>query len=103
MEDIWASLPEPTGVPEAGLPNPDDLNYFVADARFLQRRVRVVQMVQAAIGSVLAGSRVDSKIIAARYGSSLPEVSRESLKVLNERLEPYVRSVALALDASREV
>ncbi|GMU40671.1 MAG: hypothetical protein AMXMBFR23_15370 [Chloroflexota bacterium] len=87
VEEAWSRLPVPGGIPEQGLPDPDELNYFEATGQFLDRRRRMIGEVAHALRCVAHGGAIDGKIVSGRYTAGLPKVPGPAALELAELLE----------------
>jgi hypothetical protein len=90
VEQAWTKLPHPLGIPKEGLPEIADLNFFEPTEGFLQRRISKITEVVRAVDAVLAGRRLEGRVIASRYTSGLPSVPHKTLDQLKSHLESYL-------------
>lgn len=87
VEDAWALLPEPAPLPRPV--DPELLNWFVTNERFLaMRRVRL-DSVRHALDDIAAGRPLDSKVVSRRYTDGLPDVTAEARDSLARHLERF--------------
>jgi len=86
-------LPEPTSIPDQGLPDISELNFFVPTQRFIDGKVETIQKVIDAIHSVRKSTTIRGKIVSTRYGQSLTNVSGKALKRLGGELNDYLREL----------
>jgi hypothetical protein len=90
VEAAWALIPGPVGIPDAGLPAVDDLNFFAADAAFFARRQRTIRSVAEA----LASGAPSGKIVSRRYTEGIPALPVDVRKELADDLGSYAASIA---------
>lgn len=92
VEEIWERLPIPGGIPEQGLPDVGDLNFFDVSDSFISRRRSSIRVVRDAIDALLEGRAPEGKVISSRYTNALPEVAPDALRALRmhvDALLPY--------------
>ncbi|MCB0857336.1 MAG: hypothetical protein KDB57_04345 [Solirubrobacterales bacterium] len=94
VEEIWDLLPTPTGIPSEGLPDPNELNYFVPDDAFFSRRIKDLHAVMAALELVRERRPLKGKVVAKRYSQGLSDVSLSNLEALSENLSTYRDAIA---------
>jgi len=92
VEEIWDRLPMPGGIPEQGLPDVDDLNFFDVSDSFVSRRRSSIRVVRDAVDALLAGRDPEGKVISSRYTEGLPEVAPDALKVLRANVDALLPS-----------
>jgi hypothetical protein len=90
IDEIWALLPIPDGIPDAALPEPSQLNHFVASPPFFKRRLETMRSVAAAMR---AGS-AQSKVVSRRFTEGIPTVAEPVRIEMASRLERYTAIVA---------
>lgn len=95
-EQAWAFLPAPAGVPQQGLPNLSDLNFFMPSVGWIDRRIRRVEEVVAALDKVEANEPL-GHVVASRYGPSLMEVPAKVRQSLRQRLAEYTGAARSAI------
>ena len=86
VERAWSKLPIPTGIPDSGLPDPDDLAYFNAGEAYTARRIGVIRTVAAALDELAAGHTIRSKVVSGRYTEGLPRLTPSQFIELRETL-----------------
>jgi hypothetical protein len=89
VEAAWALLVRPLGIPDAALPTPAELNFFIAEQPFFTRRARVTQSVALAMRS----GKPAGKIVSQRYTDGIPLVPRRPRMELAAQLERYAAAV----------
>ncbi len=92
-EQCWSYLPAPSGIPEQGLPEIEELSFFEASADFIEKRNSSVKKVANALNDVLEGKALREKIISTRYSKGLPNIERSAAKKLAILLEEYASAV----------
>jgi hypothetical protein len=97
VDASWRLLPEPLGIPEQGLPDPSDLNYFIPDAAFFRRRWESVSEVTETLREIAIGQPIRGKVVAPRYGPSLEKRAPAELAALTQMLTEYRDATAAAL------
>lgn len=90
VENIWNMLELPTGIPEHGLPNIEDLSFFSFDKGFVNARKEKIANVAAALNQILKGNDLKEKIITSRYGENLRKVKSSILRSRKEELDSYL-------------
>ena len=92
VERAWGKLPIPAGIPDSGLPDPDNLAYFDATDAYTSRRTGVIRTVAAALDDVAAGRPIRSKVVSSRYTSGLQTLSPSDLIELRATLHQILDS-----------
>jgi hypothetical protein len=100
VEESWALLPEPTGVPPEGVPDPNELNTFVPGDSFFKARSTDLAKVLEALRTVRDGGKPKGKVVSSRYGAGLPQVSKRSLSKLERALSAYLSAVESPAETS---
>lgn len=93
VDKIWNMLDVPTGIPEQGLPQVEELSFFKPSERYIQTRRQSIADVVAALQTILSGNPLTEKIVTRRYGDGLPSVSREELSKRAEELTKYLKAI----------
>ncbi len=97
-EKAWSRLPLPQGIPDEGLPDPSELNYFEETPTFVNRRLRKIISVVDALLEVSSGYRPSGKIVSSRYTRGLPTIDRGNAQTLSETLNDYVAAITESLN-----
>jgi hypothetical protein len=90
VEQAWRLLPAPTGVPQQGLPSPDELNFFEPTETWRRVRLHKIRQVADALAAVAEGRSVPEKVIAKRYAAGLNDVGTGEAAALKEHLEAFL-------------
>ena len=90
VETAWRLLPEPVGIPDAALPDPAKLNFFVAAPSFFARRVRVV----ASVAQAMRSGAPETKVVSRRFTEGIPRISAAHRQAMATLLERYAAAVA---------
>ena len=90
VESLWERLPVPAGVPEEGLPNEEDLNFFLPSNRWLSGRVRTISAIIRGLESSLNGTVFAGKMVSARYADGLAKLGRPIRQRLFDDLRAYL-------------
>jgi hypothetical protein len=93
VDEAWKLLPEPSGIPQEGLPAPNDLAFFMPSEQFYKRNLRDLHLVISALFAAQSGQTGSARIISRRYGEGLSSVSGRSLRRLREDLQSYADAV----------
>ncbi len=93
VDNAWALLPEPVGIPIEGLPAASELNTFSMTEDALRRWVRDLDRVVDALQRAKERRQPTGKIVASRYGVGLSAVSKGRLGRLAEELADYRQAV----------
>lgn len=101
IEGIWQRLPIPVGIPEAGLPEPEELNFFISSASFLRSRQRDIDSVVEALRAVQEGREIPGKVVSRRYTDGLARLQPEALSELKKDLDILASSLKGALFGDR--
>ncbi len=96
VDEAWALLPRPEGLPGQGLPNKEDLSFFTVSERFLETRRGALETVIEALEAVGSGASLTGKVVSSRYGAGLPEVNAGKVQSLHRQLDRYLRAVSSA-------
>lgn len=91
VESSWAFLTKPVNVPEQGLPELKELNFFSFNKGFLERRKEIIKNVYEAVLNISKDERVKNKIISSRYTAGLQSIL--VLKQLRQCLGEYVSAL----------
>jgi hypothetical protein len=95
-QEAWALLPHSVGIPKQGLPDVNDLNFFKPSSSWLDRRIRTIESVVAALDSIDSGG-APGRVVASRYGRSLADIGVNSRHALRNRLASYASAARSAL------
>lgn len=82
VERSWSKLHVPQGIPDSGLPEPQDLSYFDDTESFIARRLKIISTVRTAIDSVVEQNPIRGKIVSSRYTTSLAKVLPDNVAAL---------------------
>lgn len=93
VTDAWRHLPAPRGIPQQGLPEEDQLNFFMETADFIERRVDVIRRVRDGLATL--NQRDLSLVRPSRYSDGLGRKRRRNVELLRRRLSRYLSAVAL--------
>jgi hypothetical protein len=93
VERIWGMLDLPKGIPEQGLPQVEELSFFLPDDGYIRTRRQSVTDVVAALRTVLSEQPLTAKVITTRFGDGLPTVSREELTQRMNELIDYLNGI----------
>jgi hypothetical protein len=88
-EKAWELLPQRQGIPSAGLPDTNSLNYFVPSNRWLVGRFAKIRSVASALEAAAAGSSITGKIISQRYTDGLKTVDPDAALALQTHLQQF--------------
>jgi hypothetical protein len=94
VRPAWDRLPEPIGIRDEALPDMNDLNFFEETPTFVPARRKSVTSVSHALGAILRGESLSSKVVASRYTEGLPAVDRSELARLSATLTRYLEATA---------
>ena len=97
-EEAWKLLHCPTGIPEDGLPDTADLNFFDHSESFIRKRAEKLQSVLTVLGAVINGIDLERKLVSGRYDSGLSKVPRKALVRLHQHLSGYLEATQLSSD-----
>ncbi len=98
VNDAWSLLPEPTGIPEQGLPTTEELNFLEVTDAFVARRLASARSVANALDGIDKGDPPDWKVISTRYTDGLTLMDAQSLSSLREWLSKYIAVLDSASD-----
>lgn len=87
VDQAWALLPPPSSKLSVVT---NDWNYFVPTERFLQLRQERIVSVHSAVGTLLAGKQLTTKVIATRYTEGLPLIDHDALERLEHHLSRFI-------------
>jgi hypothetical protein len=93
VDDAWAHLPEPKGVPEQGLPHAAELNYFTPSDAWFRRRQQTIASVVEALDLIQADNQ-PPHTVAERYAPSLALLTLATRQELRSRLTSYLDALA---------
>lgn len=86
---IWEQLPLPVGIPEEGLPEPDELNFFVPTPPFFRARLQDIDSVLAALIAVEERRPIVGKVVSERYSQGLGRIESAAIADLRRDLETF--------------
>jgi hypothetical protein len=86
----WNHLARPSGIPEQGLPEMNELNFFAGNNMFIIRRRKTIHDVFKGINNILNNVRLSRNLISSRYSNGLRNINTGKLKKLGEFLEDYL-------------
>jgi hypothetical protein len=87
----WRRLPVPPGIPEQGLPDLVDLNFFEPTPAWWSRRIAAIKQVADALDQRVQGKKVSGKVIATRYAEGLQTLPQPVAAKLRRELLKYLR------------
>jgi len=90
VEHAWSLLPPPVGVPEQGLPDVEELNFFVPTDSWRNERIQKIRLVADALEGVRAGESLPGKVISGRYGGGLSDISPRAAAALRDKLRLFL-------------
>ena len=86
VDEAWSMLPAPTSIPEQGLPDESQLNFFAPSEQWVTSRIQKIADVSNALDRIAAGEDLTSKVISTRYTAGLPIVSPKARAKLRKDL-----------------
>lgn len=86
----WDLLTKPSGIPEQGLSEMDELNFFMGDNEFIRRRRKIIEVVYKGIKNILNSRPLSKKLISLRYSKGLRTINKDKLEKMNNLLENYL-------------
>jgi hypothetical protein len=92
-EEAWDLLPVPQVIPEQGLPDSEELNFFQPTDSWLRGRFARICLVADALEDVMSGKPLTESVISRRYTAGLPSVSRRAARALRDDLRHFAESV----------
>jgi hypothetical protein len=90
VERSWGKLPVPQGIPDNGLPDPQDLSYFEDNEAFIARRLEVIGTVRTAMENVVNQEPIRGKIVSSRYTTGLTKLLPENIAALQSVLHTFM-------------
>jgi hypothetical protein len=88
-ERAWELLPIPEHIPQQGLPDPGELNFFQADEAFMVTRLSAIRRVRDLLGAVLREG--DSRPrVSGRYNAGIDAIPEVKVRALRELLDRYL-------------
>lgn len=94
----WDILARPSGIPDQGLPEIDELNFFMGVNTFIIRRRKSIEDVYKGIKNILNGDRSLKKLISSRYSNGLSNIKKEKLEKMENLLGNYLLLLDEAVD-----
>lgn len=98
VRSAWKQLPAPPKLPEEGLPEQDELQFFEFSEPFVTRRVGKMDEVLQLFDALQMRARLPRTSVSTRYRATLPGVGWRSVRPLASRLKDYVRAVGASAD-----
>jgi hypothetical protein len=92
-EEAWDLLAIPQVIPEQGLPDPEELNFFQPTDSWLRGRVAKICLVADALEAVMSGKPLKESVISHRYTAGLPSVPRRAARALRDDLRHFAEPV----------
>jgi len=89
---IWEKLPLRDEVAEIDVPL-DQLNFFLYERPWLDRRRRTLRGVQEAISAIVGGAPLEAKVVSSRYGNGLRDLEGVAVTPLLDMLTQYAEAV----------
>jgi hypothetical protein len=93
VESAWQRLPLPVGIPQQGLPDVANLNFFEPETSWFDRRIKTVRSVVEGLELVTSGQAQAQKIFSSRYTAGLPSVAPAKVQILLQLLAEYLAAV----------
>jgi hypothetical protein len=90
VEKAWELLPVPENVPAQGLPDVDDLDFFMPTDRWMKNRLGIIATVKAALDAVTAGAAPVGKVVSVRYTQGLKQFPPSSAGPLRDHLAAFL-------------
>jgi hypothetical protein len=100
VQNIWQRLPLPVGIPEEGLPEPEELNFLVPTPAFFRARLRDIDSVLTGLKAVEENKPIAGKVVSQRYTQGLGRISSPAVADLRIDLEGLAASLrrSISLD-----
>lgn len=95
VDRVWRMLDVPTGIPEQGLPELEELSFFHAGEEFIRKRRQAINCVVDACRTILSGEPLTAKVVTSRYSQGLASVSRDELSRRVEELTDYLTAISI--------
>jgi hypothetical protein len=89
VSEVWDLLPLPDAIPEQGLPEIVELNFFEPTERWLAGRKGKISLVADALEKVSRAEPLTREVISARYTEGLPAVKQRATRSLARELRRF--------------
>ena len=97
-EEAWKLLHCPVEIPEDGLPDKDELNYFDHSESFVRKKAEKLQSVLSLLEVAIKGAKCKKKMVSGRYDSGISGVGQKKLVKLHKGLSSYLEATQLLSD-----
>jgi hypothetical protein len=97
VEKTWEQLPLPFGIPEEGLPEPEELNFFVPTPSFFRARLHDIDSVLEALTAVEGRRPIVGKVVSQRYSQGLGRIAFPGVADLRRDLQTFATCLRTAL------
>jgi hypothetical protein len=95
VSQAWDFLPLPDAIPEQGLPDVADLNFFEPTQRWLASRMSKINLVADSLEKVSRAEPLTREVISARYTEGLPLVKQSATRSLARDLRRLTSALPL--------
>ncbi len=99
VDQAWSMLSNPEGIPDQGLPDSNDLNFFEPDGAFLDAQRNRIKLVAHSLRQVAKGIVVDGRVVSSRYTDGISGLPPEVADKLAKELEDYYEASLAACGA----
>lgn len=93
IDKSWKKLIRPIGIPEQGLPEIEELNFFEHNDPFIVRRKKIINNVLEGINAISEGRPPQNKIISSRYSIGLKNIHMRKICLLKNFILKYSNAI----------
>ena len=93
VDRAWDMVAVPSGIPEQGLPNTEELSYFEPTTDFYAKRHKKIQDVADAFQQLADSGTIAGKVVTTRYGDGLPSLSEEVVHARLQEFQNYLLAI----------
>lgn len=92
-------LRPPEAIPEQGLPEVGDLNFFEPTSAFINAQRKRIELVVQSLRRVAEGTALEGKVVSAGYTEGIAELSPRKAQALARKFEKYLEASVAASGA----
>ena len=93
VDKSWEILIRPAGIPEQGLPEIGELNFFEYNEPFIIRRKKIISDVLKGIDAISKRKLPRDKIVSSRYTAGLKNVNAQKINSLKKVISEYLNAI----------
>jgi hypothetical protein len=99
VDKAWAKLDVPEGIPDQGLPDINELNFFKPSTAYFRDRRKKIKIVSEAFTRISRGERPTGDVISKRYTLGINSIRRSTAKRMAVELDSYYKASLAAARA----